>query len=168
MTLMNQADDDQHQTDLKFMKKAIALARKSELAGEVPVAALIVGKNGKIISQSMNLRETKTTVLGHAELVAIHRACKKLATWRLTGFTMYVTLEPCFMCAGALVQARIDRVVFATHDPKAGALGSLTDLSKHEKLNHRFEIQQGPLQEESSKILKDFFRKKRAKPKPSP
>ncbi|MBC7419147.1 MAG: nucleoside deaminase [Bdellovibrio sp.] len=161
MTLKNQANDGQQQIDLKFMKKAIALARKSELAGEIPIAALVVDKNGRIISQSTNLRETKTTVLGHAELVALHRACKKLGSWRLNGCTLYVTLEPCFMCAGALVQARIDRVVFATHDPKAGALGSVADLSNHEKLNHRFVTQQGPLQEESSQMLKNFFKKKR-------
>ncbi len=162
MTLKNQANDKQHQIDLKFMKKAMALARKSELAGEVPIAALIVDKDGKIISQSMNLRETKTTVLGHAELVALHRACKKLGSWRLTDCTMYVTLEPCFMCAGALVQSRLARVVFATHDPKGGAMGSLADLSCHEKLNHRFAVTSGVLADESSLMLKTFFKKKRS------
>ena len=161
MTLKNEADDKQHQIDLKFMKKALELAKKSESIGEVPIAALVVDGNGHIIAQSMNLRETKTTVLGHAELVALHRACKKRGSWRLTDCTLYVTLEPCFMCAGALVQTRIKRVVFATHDPKAGALGSLANLSSHDKLNHRFEIQQGPLTEESSQLLKKFFKKKR-------
>lgn len=165
MTPKNQANDDQHQIDLKFMRKAIALTRMSELAGEVPVAALIVDKEGRIISRSTNLRETKNTVLGHAELVAIHRACKKLGSWRLLGCTLYVTLEPCFMCAGALVQSRIDRVVFATPDPKAGALGSLANLAEHPKLNHKFVVQQGPLQEESSQMLKKFFKNKRSQKK---
>ena len=163
MTLKNQVDNVQHQLDLKFMKKAIALAKQSELIGEVPVAAIVVDNSGNIISKSMNLRETQGTVLGHAELIALHRACKKLGTWRLIHCTLYVTLEPCFMCAAALVQSRIDRVVFAALDPKGGALGSLDDLSCHKKLNHRFAVTSGLLANESGQMLKAFFKKRRAK-----
>ncbi len=162
MTLKNKADDVQQQLDLKFMKKALHLAQRSQLKGEVPIGALIVDKQGKIISRSTNLRETLTTVLGHAELVALHRACRKLNTWRLIDCTLYVTLEPCFMCAGALVQARISRVVYATPDPKAGALGSIDDLSAHTSLNHRFIVSHGACQEESSLLLKNFFKNKRS------
>ncbi|MBC7742334.1 MAG: nucleoside deaminase [Bdellovibrionaceae bacterium] len=143
------------------MQKALKLARQSQLKGEVPIAAIVVDKDGIVLAQSINTRELHTTVLGHAELVALHRACKKRGSWRLVDCTLYVTLEPCFMCAGALVQSRIARVVFAAHDPKAGALGSVADLSCHEKLNHRFEITSGVLADESSQLLKDFFRRKR-------
>lgn len=151
------------QADLKFMTQAVALAKKAEAQGEVPVGALIVDSDGKIIAKATNKRETLNTVLGHAELVALHRACKQKDSWRLVDCTMYVTLEPCFMCAGALVQARIKRVVFATSDPKAGAMGSIDDLSKHTKLNHRFTAQCGLLQKESSDLLKAFFKRKRSK-----
>lgn len=149
------------QADLNFMTLAYNLAKKAEAEGEVPIGAVIVDGNGKIIAQAANKRETLNTVLGHAELVALHRACKKKNSWRLIDCTLYVTLEPCFMCAGALVQARIKRVVFATHDPKAGAMGSIDDLSKHAKLNHKFIAESGLLQNECSHLLKDFFKKKR-------
>lgn len=149
--------------DIKMMKKALDLARKSELLGEVPIGALITDKNGKIIAQATNLRETKCTVLGHAELVAIHRACKVLGSWRLTDCTMYVILEPCFMCAGALVQSRIGRVVFGTPDPKGGALVSLSSLGNDLRLNHQFEFNGGVCAEECSVMLKEFFKKKRKK-----
>jgi tRNA(adenine34) deaminase len=165
MTLKNTPDDIQHHTDLKFMKLALGLAKKSQLEGEVPIGAVIVDQNGLIVSKSTNLRESLHTVLGHAELIALHRACKKRGSWRLTDCTLYVTLEPCFMCAGALVQSRISRVVFATYDPKAGALGSVSDLSRHEKLNHRFEVKQGVLQHECSEMLTNFFRQKRLEKK---
>ena len=153
------------QLDRKFMKIALELAQLSENRGEVPIGALIVDKSGNIISKSTNLRESIKSTLGHAELVAIHRACKKLNSWRLIDCTLYVTLEPCHMCAGALVQSRISRVVFAAHDPKAGALGSLQNLAQHEKLNHRFEVSGGLMAEKSSEILKAFFRKKRSQSK---
>ena len=153
------------QADLKYMTQALALAKKAETQGEVPIGAVIIDGNGTVIARAANKRETLNTVLGHAELVALHQACKKKNSWRLIDCTMYVTLEPCFMCAGALVQARIKRVVFATHDPKAGAMGSIDDLSKHAKLNHRFTAESGLLQNECSHMLKDFFKKKRSKPK---
>ncbi len=161
MTLKNDLDNVQHQFDLKMMKKALLLARQSELNGEVPIAAIVVDKDGKIISKSMNTRQAQTTVLGHAELIALHRACKKRHSWRLADCTLYVTLEPCFMCAGALVQSRIARVVFAAQDPKGGALGSLANLANHDKLNHKFEVKSGLLANESSELLRSFFKKKR-------
>lgn len=163
MTLKNVANDLQHQIDLKFMGLALRLAARSEKIGEVPVGALVVDKTGKILAKATNLRESTQSVLGHAELVAIHRASQKLSSWRLTGCTLYVTLEPCFMCAAALVQSRITRVVFATHDSKAGAMGSLQDLSNDPRLNHRFEVKTGILADLSSQLLKNFFKSRRKK-----
>jgi tRNA(adenine34) deaminase len=158
---MNEFSD----ADLKFMSQALTLAKQAETKGEVPIGAVIVDNNRKIIGKSGNKREQLNTVLGHAELVALHRACKKKNSWRLTDCTLYVTLEPCFMCAGALVQARIKRVVFATHDPKAGAVGSVDDLSKHLKLNHKFIAEHGLMKEECSHLLTNFFKKKREEKK---
>lgn len=163
MTSENQTQEIGANFDVKMMKRALDLARKSESIGEVPIGAVITDKNGKIIAQSTNLRETKCTVLGHAEMAAIHRACKALGSWRLTDCTMYVTLEPCFMCAGALVQSRIGRVVFGTRDPKGGALATMATLGNDSRLNHQFEITEGILAEECGNILKDFFKKKRNK-----
>lgn len=149
--------------DAKMMKKALRLAALSEKKGEVPIGAIIVDKNGQILAQATNLRESKCIVLGHAELVAIHRANQKRNSWRLNGCTLYVTLEPCLMCAAALVQTRIQRVVFAANDPKGGGLGSLCDLSKDQRLNHNFEVTSGVMAEESSLMLKKFFKSKRIK-----
>lgn len=162
MTLKN-LDDTQNQIDLKFMKLAFRLAQRSQQIGEVPIGAVIVDKNGEILAKATNLREKASSVLGHAELVALHRASQKLQSWRLLGCTLYVTLEPCLMCAAALVQSRISRVVFATHDSKGGGLGSLTDLSKDSRLNHQFQTTHGVLQAECSNILKNFFKQKRLK-----
>lgn len=154
---MNQFTEADH----KFMQIAFKLAQKAEKNGEVPIGAVIVDGEGKVIAKAANTRETSNTVLGHAELLALHRACKKKDSWRLVDCTLYVTLEPCFMCAGALVQSRIKRVVFATHDPKAGAMGSLDNLSTHAKLNHRFIAESGLMQNECSHLLKNFFKAKR-------
>ncbi|MES2802617.1 MAG: tRNA adenosine(34) deaminase TadA [Bdellovibrionota bacterium] len=153
--------------DRKFMQIAFKLAQRAEQKGEVPIGAVVVDGDGFVIAKASNTRETLNTVLGHAELLAIHRACKKKNSWRLVDCTLYVTLEPCFMCAGALVQARIKRVVFATHDPKGGAMGSLDNLSTHEKLNHRFIAESGLMQNECSHLLKNFFKKRRKKSCPS-
>jgi tRNA(adenine34) deaminase len=152
---------DLHPQDEKFMAMALKLAKKAETKGEVPIGALIVDKQGKIIAKATNLRETKQTTLGHAELVAIHRACQKLQSWRLIDCTLYVTLEPCFMCAGALVQSRIGRVVYGAHDPKGGALTSLAKLGNDSRLNHKFQMTSGVLQTECSDVLKKFFKIKR-------
>lgn len=161
MTLKNHEIDQQQQKDLKFMKIAFRLAQRSEKIGEVPIGALVVNKNGEILAKATNLREKINSVLGHAELVALHRASQKLQSWRLVDCTLYVTLEPCLMCAAALVQSRISRVVFATYDPKGGGLGSLTNLSNDSRLNHRFQVQHGILQTECSEQLKNFFKQKR-------
>lgn len=145
------------------MKLALKLASISEKQGEVPIGALIVDENGEILAKATNKREQLNSVLGHAELIALHRACKKRKNWRLLGCTLYVTLEPCFMCAGALVQSRISRVVYGTRDPKGGALGSLAELHAHSVLNHRFKVTSGIWEEECSEILKKFFKRKRIK-----
>ena len=158
---MNTPDDNTQQKDLDFMARALALARRSQQLGEVPIGALVVDETGKVLSEATNLREMHTSVLGHAEMIAIHRACKKKKSWRLNGCTLYVTLEPCFMCAGALVQSRIARVVYGTQDPKGGALGSLTDLSIDQRLNHNFIVTAGVRAEDCSALLKDFFKEKR-------
>lgn len=143
------------------MAQAILLAQRSQSLGEVPIGALVVDEQGIVISRATNLREKHTSVLGHAEIIALHRACKKRKSWRLNGCTLYVTLEPCFMCAGALVQSRIARVVFGTPDPKGGALGSLADLSTDQRLNHNFAVTTGIRAEECSALLKEFFKAKR-------
>lgn len=147
--------------DARMMKKALTLAHKSEKKGEVPIGALITDENGHILAQSTNLRESKCTILGHAELVVIHRANQKRQSWRLSGCTLYVTLEPCLMCAAALVQSRISRVVFAATDSKGGGLGGLYDLSKDQRLNHQLKCDGGLMAEESSQLLKKFFKMKR-------
>lgn len=157
----NQTKLDPSTDDEKYMRLAIRQAKLSEKIGEVPIGAVIVDKNGKILVKATNLREKAKTTLGHAELVAIHRACRKLDSWRLIDCTLYVTLEPCFMCAGALLQSRISRVVFASHDPKGGALETLAQLGNDPRLNHRFSVTSGVLGEECSLLLKKFFKKKR-------
>jgi tRNA(adenine34) deaminase len=143
--------------DSFFMKAALAEARKAFEKNECPIGAVAV-KDGKILARAHNLRESKSDPLGHAEIYLIRKLSKKLKTWRLTGVTVYVTLEPCLMCMGALLQARISHLVFGTSDPKAGACGSLYNLSQDERLNHRIPVVPGVLKEECSKILGDFFR----------
>jgi tRNA(adenine34) deaminase len=168
MTSTNDAFDanshdnlDQDLIDTKFMNLALKQAQIALNKNEVPIGAVIVDKSGSIISKAHNLRETLQTPLGHAEVVAIHRASQKLNSWRLLDCTLYVTLEPCFMCAGLLVQSRIKRVVFGTHDAKGGALGSLEKLHQHQKLNHQFDIKSGVLQQKCSSIISNFFKQKR-------
>ena len=145
------------------MSKCIALAKQAAAFGEVPVGALIINEHGQIISESYNLREKNQIATAHAELIAIENACKSLAQWRLQNCTLYVTLEPCFMCAGAIVLARIPKVIFATHDPKAGAVGSLANVLNDNRLNHKCEVVSGVCAEESSLLLKQFFKTRRKK-----
>lgn len=140
-----------------FMKEALKEAKKAYEKEEVPVGAVIV-KDGKIISRAYNLKESKKDTTCHAEILAIKKACKKLDSWRLEGCTMYVTLEPCPMCTGALIQTRIDKVVIGTMDYKTGACGSVLDLSNDYKFNHKIEIETGMKQEECEKILQEFFK----------
>lgn len=145
----------------RMMKKALLLAGKAAGMDEVPVGAVIV-RDGRIIARAYNQRETKKSPTAHAELLAIEKAAKKLGGWRLPGCTLYVTLEPCPMCAGAIVNARIPTVVFGAPDPKAGALGSVYDLAQG-KLNHTPEVISGVLQKECGAILSDYFKEKRNK-----
>ncbi len=147
--------------DKNYMKKALLLAKRAYNEGEVPVGAIVV-KDGKIIARGYNKRERAGDATAHAELIAIQKACKKLGGWRLIGCTLYVTLEPCIMCAGAIINSRIERVVIGTADLKAGALGSITDVSKL-PVNHKPIIEYGIMQKECSDILKDFFAKLRSR-----
>lgn len=151
-----------NENDILWMKKALQLAIKAGSQGEVPVGALII-RESQLIASARNRREELQSPLGHAEMLALHGASKKLGAWRLSDCTMYVTLEPCVMCAGGLWQSRIGRVVFGAHDPKGGALGSLYHMHSDERLNHRYEITSGVLAEECAKLLKDFFRQRRSK-----
>ena len=148
----------------KYMREAIRQAKKAWALEEVPIGCVIVYE-GKIIARGYNRRNTDKNTLSHAELNAIRKASKKLGDWRLEGCTMYVTLEPCQMCAGAIVQARIDEVVIGSMNPKAGCAGSVLNLWDVPKFNHQVKITQGILQEECSSLLTDFFRELRRKKK---
>ena len=141
----------------KFMKIALKEADKAYSKEEVPVGAIIV-KDNKIIARAHNLKETSLNAVSHAEVLAIQKACKKLGSWRLTDCDMYVTLEPCTMCTGALINARIRKLYIGTNDPKTGACGSRINLIEDIEFNHKIEIERGILQEECEKILKDFFK----------
>ncbi len=145
-----------------FMGEALKQAKIAYEKDEVPVGA-IIQKDGEIIARAHNLRETYQDATAHAELMAIRKACKVVGSWRLTGCSLYVTLEPCAMCAGAIVLSRLDKVVFGAHDPKSGACGSLLNIPEDERLNHRPEIISGVLAPECGEILKDFFRLKRSR-----
>jgi tRNA(adenine34) deaminase len=145
-----------------WMREAIAEARRAEALREVPIGAVIV-RNGEIIGRGHNLRETSKDPTLHAEMIAIREASDKLDAWRLLDCTLYVTLEPCPMCAGAIVQSRLPRVVFAAPDPKAGCAGTLMNLLQEDRFNHRAEVIEGVLQEECSAMLSDFFRGLRSK-----
>jgi len=149
-------------TDLEAMREALRLAAEAGAAGEVPVGAVAVC-DGLIVGRGRNAREASLDPTAHAELLAIQEAARTLGRWRLTGVTVYVTLEPCAMCAGAMVLARIDRLVFGAADPKAGAVGSLLDLSADPRLNHRFPVERGLLGEEAGELLRSFFRARRAR-----
>ena len=148
----------------KFMKEALKEAKKAYDKLEVPVGAVIV-KNGKVIARSHNLKETKKDTTKHAEILAIEKASKKLGAWRLLDCDMYVTLEPCSMCAGAIINARIKKLYIGTLDDKTGAAGSVLNLFEDYKFNHNVEIEKGILEKECEKILKEFFKDLRKKKK---
>jgi tRNA(adenine34) deaminase len=148
-------------TDADAMEEALALARAAAEAGEVPVGAVAVFE-GAVVGRGANRREAAHDPTAHAELLAIQEAARALGRWRLTGVTVVVTLEPCAMCAGAMVLARIDRLVYGASDPKAGAVGSLMDLSCDPRLNHRFEVERGVQAEACGALLREFFRVRRA------
>jgi tRNA(adenine34) deaminase len=142
------------------MRHALALAERAAAQGEVPVGAVAVHQ-GKVVGEAHNLRESQKDPFAHAEVLALAQASRALRAWRLTGVTLYVTLEPCAMCAGAIIQGRVDRVVFGASDPKAGAVGSLYNLLADERHNHRPAVEGGFLAEESSAQLSAFFRARR-------
>ncbi len=150
--------------DRYWMAKALAQAANAGRRGEVPIGAVLV-KDGQVIGRGYNLREVKQDPCAHAELLAIRQAARRLGAWRLTGTTLYVTLEPCPMCMGAILLARIDRLVFGSFDPKAGAAGSLYDLTNDRRFNHRVEVTSGIRGDECSAILSDFFRELRRQKK---
>ena len=147
-------------TDLEWMSRALELAREAAKAGEVPVGAVIV-REGEVIGEGHNRTVTDADPTTHAELVAIRKAAETLGDWRLLDCTLYVTLEPCAMCAGAVVLARIPRVVFGALDPKAGMVESLGSLLQDRRLNHRCEVTGGVLAAESGELLRSFFRERR-------
>ncbi|RNL47130.1 nucleoside deaminase [Paraeggerthella hongkongensis] len=165
-------------TDEDYMRMALAEARRAEQLGEVPIGAVVVYQpidpatrralaDPLVVSRACNMRETTKDPAGHAEFLAMKQAAEYLDAWRLTGCTVYVTLEPCIMCAGLMHQARIDRCVFGAPDPKAGATGTLYSVNADERLNHTFEATSGVLADECAQILRDFFaskRKRRTKP----
>jgi len=148
-------------TDLDFMQAALAQARLAAEAGEVPVGAVIV-REGAIVASGQNrvLRDLDPTA--HAEIVVLRAAAAAIGNYRLLGCTLYVTLEPCSMCAGAMIHARLDRLVFAAFDPKAGAAGSVLSVLNHPQLNHQMQVEQGILADESAELLRSFFRERRS------
>lgn len=147
-----------------FMREALKEAGKAARKGEVPVGAVVV-KNGKIIARGHNLTEQKQSALTHAEMMALSKATKKLKSWRLNGCDLYVTLEPCGMCAGAIVLSRIEHLFYGAADPKAGVVESIAKALENPKLNHRVQVTGGILKEECSKVLSAFFREIRLKTK---
>ena len=155
-------EDKKMNQDERFMREAIRQAKKAYALDEVPIGCVIVYE-GKIIARGYNRRNTDKNTLAHAELIAIKKASRKLGDWRLEGCTMYITLEPCQMCAGAIVQARVSRVVVGSMNPKAGCAGSVLNLLQMAGFNHQVELTTGVLEEECSKMLSGFFQEVRRK-----
>jgi tRNA(adenine34) deaminase len=153
--------------DQAFMREALREARRAALHEDVPIGAVVV-RDGAVIARAGNQRELDDDPTAHAEILALREASRQVGAWRLDGCTLYVTLEPCFMCAGALVNARVDRLVYGTADPKAGATGSLADVCRDPRLNHRLEVEGGVLADEASALLVAFFRERRATPAGDP
>jgi tRNA(adenine34) deaminase len=148
----------------RFMQLALEEARKAEAMGEVPIGAVIV-LDGEVIGRGYNLRETNQDPLAHAEMIAIRQAAEHLGSWRLNDCLLYVTLEPCPMCAGAIIQSRVKTVIYGTADPKAGCAGTLMNLLDEKRFNHQTEVITGVMQQECSQILTQFFRDIREKKK---
>ena len=152
---------DKLEVDQKFMQAALDEAAVAKALGEVPIGAVVV-LDGEIIARGHNLRETSNDPTTHAEMVAIRKAADHVGHWRLLESTLYVTLEPCVMCMGAMILARIPRLVYACRDPRAGAVGSIYDFSQDERFNHKVEVTEGVLAAECSELLSSFFRQLRA------
>ena len=146
--------------DAAFMREALAEASDAESHGDVPIGAVVV-KDGRVIARAHNRREVGADPTAHAVIMALRDAAREVGVWRLDGCTLYVTLEPCFMCAGACVNARVDRIVYAATDPKAGAVGSLADVPADSRLNHNPAVVGGVLADEASALLKAFFAARR-------
>ena len=144
-----------------YMQRALELAREGEAKGDIPIGAVVVDMDGRIVGEGHNEREIREDPTAHAEVLAVRQAAAKAGSWRLTGHTVIVTLEPCVMCAGALSLSRMDRIVFGTHDPKAGATGSLYQVHDDARLNHRMILVPGVLEQECRETLVSFFRRKR-------
>lgn len=157
-------DGFQNKLDTYFMNLALAQAKKAEELDEVPIGAVVVYEN-QVIAQGYNRREVDNDPAGHAEFIAMKQASEKLGVWRLSGCTVYVTLEPCLMCAGLMYQARIDRCVYGAADPKAGALGSLYSVNEDDRLNHTFDVTSGVCSQECAAVLRTFFQNKRKRNK---
>ncbi|WP_022764777.1 tRNA adenosine(34) deaminase TadA [Butyrivibrio sp. XPD2006] len=155
---------EEEKQDIKYMRAALAQAKKAYALGEVPIGCVIVYE-GKIIGRGYNRRNTDKTPLAHAEITAIKKAGKFMKDWRLEGCKLYVTLEPCQMCSGAIVQARIPEVIMAAENPKAGCAGSVMDILNNPEFNHQVKVKKGVLQEECSALLKEFFVELRARNK---
>jgi len=149
-----------NEEDTRWMDLALTLASRAQEAGDVPVGCVIVNADG-VVGEGLNRREAAHDPTGHAEIEALRQASRRLSRWRLSDCTVYVTLEPCFMCAGALVHARVKRVVFAAPDPKTGAAGSLANVLQDARLNHRCELAHGLREQESANLLRSFFRSRR-------
>ena len=149
--------------DIAFMKEALKEAQEAFQAGEVPIGAVLVAADGTVVARAHNMRETWHDGTAHAEIIALQEAARKLGCWRLSGLTLYVTIEPCPMCAGALVMSRVDRVVYGATDAKAGACESLFNIVRHPVLNHQLEMRAGVLEDECRAIMKRFFGQRRKK-----
>ena len=149
--------------DVAFMKEALKEAQEAFRAGEVPIGAVLVDADGTVVARAHNMRETWHDGTAHAEIITLQEAARKLGRWRLSGLTLYVTIEPCPMCAGALVMSRVDRVVYGATDAKAGACESLFNIVRHPALNHQLEMRAGVLEDECRAIMKRFFRQRRKK-----
>ncbi len=162
--MSNNTLTEEEKKDIKYMREALAQARKAYKLGEVPIGCVIVYED-KVIGRGYNRRNTDKTPLAHAEITAIKKAGKVMKDWRLEGCKLYVTLEPCQMCSGAIVQARIPEVIMAAENPKAGCAGSVMDILNNPDFNHQVNVKKGVLQKESSELLKKFFLELRARNK---
>ncbi len=162
--MSNNTLTEEEKKDIKYMREALAQARKAYKLGEVPIGCVIVYED-KVIGRGYNRRNTDKTPLAHAEITAIKKAGKVMKDWRLEGCKLYVTLEPCQMCSGAIVQARIPEVIMAAENPKAGCAGSVMDILNNHDFNHQVNVKKGVLQKESSELLKKFFLELRARNK---
>lgn len=146
-------------TDEDYIRKAMEMAARAEEAGDVPIGAVLV--SGDLVLEAKNEKESRPDATAHAEMLLLQEAAKRLHAWRLSDATVYVTKEPCVMCAGAMVAARVKRLVYGCHDPKGGAAGSVLDLVRNPALNHRMEVTRGVLEAETAEQLQAFFRKRR-------